>query len=158
DRNRVLAGEIDEGRIAKACMFRLDHVPQGMAVRASRQLLEKGGDILRLEFLAGVELPKYRPELLSQFRNPAGEEALDRRACPCKHAALGGGARRLDRKDEIIRRFACPFSKARPRLGTVEGAVDLNRGHLAAGIFELARLRQARRIELAAPWLEPPTT
>src|SRR5690606_28147463 len=42
--------------------------------------------------------------------------------------------------------------------GAVEGAVDLDRGELAAGIGQLARLRQARRVEVVAPGLESPAT
>src|SRR5271169_375613 len=69
---------------------------------------------------------------------------------------MRGCARRLEGKHEIIRRFAGPFAKALPRLRTIEGAIDLDRGQPAACVFQLARLRQAARIELAAPWLEYP--
>ena len=49
-----------------------------------------------------------------------------------------------------------PFAEARGLLRAVEGAVDLDRGELAAGVFEFARLRQSLRKERAAPGLEHP--
>src|SRR4051812_17569891 len=62
----------------------------------------------------------------------------------------------LQREDETIRRFVRPFAKACRRLGAVEGAVHLDRGHLATGIGELARMRQPLRIEGATPRREGP--
>src|SRR5260370_11440365 len=132
----MLAGEIDEGDIEKARMSHLDHMTHVFAFDATRQELEKSGDVVRLESLAGMELPEYRPELSTQFQHAAGEEAVDRSARLGEHAALGGGARRLERKHKIIRRFARPFAKALPRLRAIEGAIDLDRGQPAAGRFD----------------------
>ena len=73
-----------------------------------------------------------------------------------QHAAMGGEARPLEREHEILRRLLRPAPEARRLLAAVEGAVDLDGGDGAAGMLELARLRQLVRIERAAPGLEHP--
>src|SRR4029077_17138859 len=75
----------------------------------------------------------------------------------CQHSAVGGKARPLEREDKSVRRFLAPTDEAFWSLRAVEGAIDLDRGQAAAGIFQLALLRQAGRIERAAPGLEGPT-
>src|SRR5260370_36861314 len=69
---------------------------------------------------------------------------------------MRGEPRPLDREHEVLRRLVVPAPEARRFLRAVEGAVDLDRGQLPAGIFELARLRQGFRIERAAPGPEHP--
>src|SRR5260370_12320161 len=69
---------------------------------------------------------------------------------------MRGEPRPLDREHEVLRRLVVPAPEARRFLRAVEGAVDLDRGQLPAGIFELARLRQVFRIERAAPGREHP--
>src|SRR4051812_32364333 len=49
-----------------------------------------------------------------------------------------------------------PFGKTVSLDRTIIGAVDLDRRHLAGGIFKLALLRQLVGIEVVAPWLESP--
>src|SRR5271166_3642543 len=79
-RNRMLARELDESNLVKARMSRFDRMTYGVAIDAVRQELEKSGEVVRLEFFRGVELPEYRPELATQFQQAAGEETLDRSA------------------------------------------------------------------------------
>ena len=59
-----------------------------------------------------------------------------------EHAAVGGEARTLEREDETVRRLVMPFGEALRLLRAVIGAVDLDGGQLAAGIFELPLLRE----------------
>src|SRR5205807_7542287 len=95
-------------------------------------------------------------ELVTQFDDAARNEALEDRACAGEIGAVRRHSRPLEREDEILRRLVVPAAEARRLLRAVEGAVDLDRGELAAGIAELARLRQARRVEDAAPgWKDP---
>src|SRR5260370_15260758 len=69
---------------------------------------------------------------------------------------MRGEPRPLDREHEILRRLVAPAPEARRFLRAVEGAVDLDRGELPAGVFELAHLGQVFRIERAAPGREHP--
>src|SRR5207244_13575848 len=98
------------------------------------------------------ELPKEWPELVAQLWHAAGKEPVDRWARCREIGAVRREARRFQREDEIRWRFIVPAAKARRLLRTVEGAVDLDCGDLAARMGELARLPQARRVEYAAPW------
>src|SRR5712675_2379824 len=70
---------------------------------------------------------------------------------------MGSKTWSLEREHEIIRRLGGPFAKALRFLSAVEGAVYFDRGQLAAGIFEFARLRQPLGVELPAPRLEHPS-
>src|SRR2546429_3365308 len=131
-----------------------------MANRASieprRQQRQKGGEILRIELLGRRHLPKHRAKLRFQLEHAAREETLDRWTGLGQHAPVGRELRALEREHEIVRRLGRPFAKALRLLRPVEGGVDLDRGELAAGVFELARLRQSLGIERAAPRLEYP--
>src|SRR5262249_25004781 len=109
-----------------------------------------------LETLGSGELPQHRSELLAELEHAGCEEPLDRLAGPGKFAPVGGEPRTLDREHEVVRRLVAPAAKARGLLRAVERAVDLDRGHLPAPIFELARLRQAFGIERPAPRRERP--
>src|SRR5215470_16074666 len=71
---------------------------------------------------------------------------------------MGGVARPLEREHEIIRRLGCPTPEAGRLLRGIEGAVDLDRGHVAARMRKLAHVRQTFGIKGAAPGLEDPTT
>src|SRR5512133_1622404 len=70
---------------------------------------------------------------------------------------MGGKAWSLEREHEIIRRLGRPFAKTLRFLSAVECAVYLDRGQLAAGVFEFARLREPLGIEFATPRLEHPS-
>src|SRR5690606_19175676 len=65
-------------------------------------------------------------------------------------------ARGLDGEDEAVGHSIAPLGEARRRLGAVERAVDLDRGQVSPGMFKLARMRQAGRVEAAAPGLIGP--
>ena len=71
-------------------------------------------------------------------------------------APMGRKPRRLDRKHEAVRHLGCPLGEGRRRLGTVEGAVDLDRGEVARGVAQLLGMGQPVRIEHAAPRCEGP--
>src|SRR5207253_1927734 len=92
----------------------------------------------------------------AQLEHAAVEEPLDRRRRFAQRAAVGGVARAFDREDEILRRVRVPAAEARRLLRAVEGAVDLDRGDLAAGEGEFTRLREPLGIERAAPRREHP--
>ena len=64
---------------------------------------------------------------------------------------------RLQREDEIVRCLITPFAECGRGLTAIEGAVDLDRGELAARIFEFAPLRQIGRIKAFPPRLIRPT-
>jgi hypothetical protein len=140
----------------KARVPHLDHVAQRLAFELAGQQREKGGKIVGLEFLPRVELPEDRPELGLELRYAARKEALNRITGLGEDAAMGGVARPLEREHEIVRRLARPFAEAVRLLRAVERAVDLDRGQLAAGIFELARLCEPLGVELPAPGGEHP--
>src|SRR3984957_8464608 len=128
----------------------------GAAVEALRQQGQERREIRAFERLEGRQLPQHRPELVLELQDAAAEEALDRGPGLRQHAAMGGKARPLEREHEIIRRLRRPAPEALRLLAAVEGAVDLDGGDGAAGMLELARLRQLLRIERAAPGLEHP--
>ena len=48
-------------------MARLDHVVELPPVELARQMLEEFGEVGRVEFLEGRELPEHRPELVAQL-------------------------------------------------------------------------------------------
>src|SRR5262245_2460427 len=156
DRDGELAQQRDERRYDEARVPHLDHVAQRLALELAGQEREKAGEIVGVEFLPRVELPEDRPELGLELRYAARKEALDRIAGLGEDAAMGGIARPLEREHEIIRRLARPFAKALRLLRAGERAVDLDRGQLASGIFELARLRDPLGIELPPPGCEYP--
>src|SRR6185437_6794106 len=113
-------------------------------------------EILGIVFLAGHELPVDRAEPVAQFVHALTDKTLDRFAGTSELAAIGAVARRLHCEDEARRGLAAPLRPAVGFEGRVIGAVDLDRSEMLAGIFELALLRQAFRVEDAAPRLEGP--
>src|SRR5262249_23610268 len=120
------------------------------------QQFQKRAEILRVEALGSRELPQHRSELLAELEHPGCEEPLDRLAGTGKLAPMRRKPRALDREHEVVRRLVAPAAKARGLLRAVERAVDLDRGQLSAGVFELARLRQTLGIERPAPRRERP--
>ena len=134
----------------------LDGMAQCDSVELLRQQLQEGLEILRVEFLGRHELPVDRPEFVPEFGQAAGQELLHGRPGLRQYAAIGAEARTLQREDEIVRRLLAPSGEALGLLRAVIGAVDLDRGQLARGIFELALLGQTVRIEGAPPGLEHP--
>src|SRR6185436_9900949 len=75
-----------------------------------------------------------------------------------QHAAVGGEAVGLEREDEPVGRFITPLGEGGRFHRAVVGAVDLDGGHLAAGVFQLACLRPTLGVEVVAPGLEGPAT
>src|SRR4029077_7434166 len=124
----------------------------------TRQQFEERGERAFVDPRARRELPQDRPELVAQFNNPACDETVDRRAGTGEIGPVRRNAQPLEREDEILRGLVVPAAEARRLLRAVEGAVDLDRREPAAGIAELARLRQARRVEDAAPRRIDPAT
>src|SRR5271165_3550778 len=116
----------------------------------------KSAEVVGVESLGRRELPVDRAELAFELGHAGCEEPLDRGAGFGEDAAVGGEARALHRKDEVVRRCVAPFPEAVGGLGAVIGAVDLDRGELSAGVFEFARMGQALGIEGPAPWLVVP--
>src|SRR5262249_59831246 len=137
-------------------MPHLDCMTDRPTVEPRRQQREKSREIRRIELLGRRHLPQHRAELGFQLEYAAREETLDRGTGLGQHAAVGRELRTFEREHEIVRRLRRPFAKAVGLLGAVEGAVDLDAGELAAGVLELARLRQSLGIKLAAPRLEQP--
>src|ERR1700684_602249 len=84
------------------------------------------------------------------------EEALDRVTRLLEHAPVDGKAWAFEREHEILRHLARPFAERRRRLRAIERAVDFDRGHSLGGVRKLLRVRQALRIEHAAPRLKRP--
>src|SRR5207302_4728016 len=126
------------------------------AVELLRQQFEKGAETGLVESHPRCELPQDRPELFAEFEHAGGKEAVDRRACRGQIGAVSDKTRTLQRKDKILRRLVVPAAKTCRLLRAVEGAVDLDRSDLATRMRELARLRQALRIEDTAPWRKHP--
>src|SRR5262245_66000378 len=83
---------------------------------------------------------------------------LDRIACFLDPTAAHRIAGTFYRKNKSLGHLRRPFAKGRRSLGAVEGAVDLDRGQMLAGVLELARMRQPFGIEDAAPGLIGPTS
>src|SRR3546814_10083256 len=66
-------------------------------------------------------------------------------------AHMGDEARRLDRKDEILRRRFSPAGVDIGCLQAIEGAVDLDAAEDRARMGQFAPMRQAFREEIAPP-------
>src|SRR5262249_53695725 len=96
------------------------------------------------------------PGAVADFGQAGADEALDRIAGLAQHPPVGGEARCLDGEDETVRHRRGPFPEALRFLRTVIGRVDLDRGQMLARISQFLGLRQALRIEDAAPGREIP--
>ena len=77
----------------------------------------------------GAELARRRDLKNQSIASPASASIL----------LVDDGAMALHREDETVGRLVAPLGEARRRLGAVEGAVDLDRGELRAGIFRARR-------------------
>src|SRR5206468_5597125 len=113
---------------------------QSAAVDIARQQFEARGKPAFVDQHVWRELPQDRPELVTQFDDSARDKALEDRACTGEIGAVRRNARPLEREDEILRRLVIPTAEAHRLLRAVEGAVDLDRRQLPAGIAELFRL------------------
>ncbi len=139
-----------------AVVAHFQRVAQRQLADLARQQLQKGLEVLGIEFLGAHELPVDRAEAILQLDQSLRHETLHRFTRVGQHAPVGAEARGLDREHEPVGRVVVPLGPARGLEARIVGAVDLDRGELAAGIFQLALLREVFRIEDAAPWLEGP--
>src|SRR5258708_7627546 len=120
-------------------------------------MFEEAAEISLIEFLGGCKLPEQGTQMLAEFEQSGIKETLDGVAGFRKYAPVHRITRSLYGKDEAVRHLDCPFAKGRRRLRAVEGAVDFDRGKVAACICEFLRLRQPVGIKYAAPGLVGPT-
>src|ERR1700730_17131354 len=151
DDDAMPAQQLGEGGRREAAVAYLNHVAYRAAVELLRQQFEKGGETGFVERHPRSELPQHRPELVVQLEHAGRKEAFDRRAGCRQIGPVRDKTRALERKDEVLRCLVVPPAKTRRLLRAVEGAVDLDRGDLAARMGELTRLRQAGRIEDTPP-------
>src|SRR5262249_22289015 len=128
-----------------------DDVAYCAAFETAREQLEKGGEAGFVERRTRGELPQDRPELGAQFEHATRKETVERGAGRRQVGAVGREARTLYREDGIVGCLVVPAAKTRGLLRAIEGAVDLYRGDLPAGVRQLTRLLQTRRIKDAAP-------
>ena len=158
DADAELARQRDEGRGLEAVIADLDHVAQPVTVECLRQQFEEPAEVLLIEFLVRRELPEQGSKPRPQLGHAGLEKSFDRVAGLRQHAPVYGVARSLHRKHETVRHFGSPLAKCRRCLGAIEGAVDLDRGEVHAGVGKLARMRQALRVEHAPPRLVSPAS
>ena len=137
-------------------MARLERMAQRHAFDRLRQHPEEGFEILGIEGLAGRQLPDDRPQLVTQLGDAALDEALDRFPRLAQLAPLRRIARGLEAEDEALGRVVAPLREAAALLRAVVRAVDLDGTEPAAGVGQLAAVREARRVEVVAPGLEVP--
>jgi len=156
DRHVEFAHERDEFGPAETVVPHLDNVAQRAAIEPVRQQFEKAAEVAGIEFFGGRELPEQGAETIAEFGHAGIQKPFDRVAGLLKHAPVGGKARPFEREDKAGGNLARPFVKRRRRLRAIECAVNLNRGQARAGISEFLGVRQALRIENAAPRLEGP--
>ncbi len=90
-------------------------------VKRLGKMVEKFGEIGRVEFLEGRELPQHRPELRPQLGEAGVEKALDEVAGVGEHLCLRDKPRAFDGEDEIFRCRLRPFAKARPGFAAGNG-------------------------------------
>src|SRR5690606_2419519 len=117
----------------------------------------EGGEVVGIDLRAAVELPDQRAEPVTEFRD-AADEVLDLRAGLRQHFRGHDPLRRLGREHEACRRLVAPLGVRCRLLRAVVGAVDLDRADMAAGVFQLAPLYEAGRIEVRAPGRVRPAT
>ncbi len=116
-----------------------------------RQHPEEGLEHLGVETHRGRELPEDGPQLLAQLEQARGEEVGQRRVDVAQLEHVRDVAAALDREDEAGRRVRGPGRIAGRPLQRIEGAIELQRRKHARGVLQLAPLREAGRIEVAAP-------
>src|ERR1700694_1234796 len=101
-------------------------------------------EALEREAEARRELPQERAEFLLQPQDPGGEEIGERRLDLAQPPDVGDEPRALDGEDKALRGLVIPPGKGVGALQRIEGAVDLDRLDLPAGIGKLVGLEEAR--------------
>ena len=156
DGDAAAAQQFDEFGAMKARVAHLDDVADGAAAELLRQQRQEAAEILGVELRRRGELPEDWPQLVAEFEKTALEKPRHIRLGRGQLAAMRQKPRPFQREDEILGRLVMPFLEAGRRLSAVEGAVDLDRGDVAAGIGEFIGLAQSLRVERAAPRREDP--
>src|SRR5262245_18374830 len=134
------------------------HVTQRMSIERVGQQFEKAAEIRFVIFLEWREQPEEGAEAGAELCDARGQEMSDRIAGFLEHAAVYCIAGTLYRKNKSLGHLGSPFAKGRRSLGTVENAVDLDRGQMLPSVFEFSRMRQPFGIEDTAPGLIGPTS
>jgi len=147
----MTARELEIRLAHETVVAHFEHVAQRRAVQLARQQIQERGEVVALETLSLCELPVDRTQAVAELGETAEHEILDRLAGAGQFRSLRGVARRLQRKHETRRRLLAPGRVDRRLLRAVVGAIDLDRGQLATGVFELAPLHEPRGIEVLAP-------
>src|SRR5581483_9372627 len=117
----------------------------------ARQAREEALDARGIEAEVRRQLPQQRAELAAEAKHARGEEIRERRLELGEPAHVGDVARAFDREDEVVGRRLYPAREVLRPLQRIEGAVDLDGVEPLAHMRELAAVRQALRIEDAAP-------
>jgi hypothetical protein len=97
------------------------------------------------------KLPQDGAQLWAQLEKSRGQEVGQRRFDAAQLEHVRDVTAALDRKHESLRRMFRPLSVAGRPLQRIERAIELDRGENARGVFQLARLRQPARVEVAPP-------
>ena len=137
-------------------MPHLDRMPHGPPLDLLRQQRQEAAKSSGSNFFVAMNCQIIGPSLSPSSITPELKKRSTDSPGLGQHPAVGREARPLDREDEVVRRLVAPLREALGLLRAVVGAVDLDRGQLAARVFELALLGQALGVEAAAPGLEDP--
>ena len=129
---------------------------QFAAIERLRQQFEKGAEIRLIEFFSRRKLPEQGTEFVAEFGHAGIEKAFNRISGLSQHAPVHGIARTFEREHEAVRNLPRPIAVGLWRLHAIERAIDLDRRQMLRGIFQFARMRQAFRVEHAAPWFVGP--
>ena len=143
-------GEGDVAGIDETAIAHVQHMAQRPPARLARQQVEERGEGVAVDADAGVELPDQGGQPVVEFGD-AADEILDLGAGGLQGARLGDALGCLGGEHEARRRLVAPLRIGGRLLCAVVGAVDLDRRQLPAGVFQLAPLHQAARIEVGAP-------
>ena len=118
---------------------------------AARQQVQERVDPRGVEAQARRELPEQRAQLGTEREDARGEEVGQRHADVAQLLEVGDVAAALDGEQEVVGGLRGPRAVGPGPLQRVERPVDLDRVHQAGEVRELAALRQAGRVEHAAP-------
>jgi hypothetical protein len=147
----VAACQVHIRFVQKTGVAHFQHVTQRLAVEFAGQVVEEGAEIVRVEWPPRRHLPQDRSQAIAHLGQAAMDETAGALAGVGQSLALDDVARCLQREDETFRGFRRPFRVGGRFLRAVEGAVDLDRPQLAAGVFQLASLHEFGWIEVVAP-------
>jgi hypothetical protein len=124
--------------------------------RGAGQEVEERGEPVGVEPEVRRELPQQRAEAVAERQHAARQEGAERGLHVDQLLHVGDEPRALHGEDEVVGHLRGPRPPARRALEGVEGPVDLDRRQPLAHVCELAAVRQAGRVEHAAPAGVPP--